>query len=67
MKKDMYCFKCNSYLGNIIKGEYKKDMYFLCSLCKSAIDLSSLDSELGKNKNNYDMPSCFNDLFKGKL
>lgn len=62
--KKLYCFKCNTYLGEIEKGKFKKDMYFLCAMCKGAIDLGGI-----KNNSNTpsgmptDMPDCFGDLF----
>jgi len=52
--RKIYCYKCQSYLGEIRDATLKKDVLFLCSIC--------FNKDRTKD---YDLPKGFEDLFGG--
>ena len=54
MKRQIYCYKCQCYLGEIRDATLKKGILFLCPVCYNASKMK-----------NYDLPSGLKDLFGG--
>ena len=54
--KQFKCYKCQKYLGEMLKGKIRKNSIILCQDCYDIISPAK----------SYDLPDCMKDLFGHK-